>query len=42
MTNEELWEWMESCPSSKWEFLYDTGESITIGFPIQTEDEEDE
>jgi hypothetical protein len=41
MTIDELAEWVDTCPTHKWEVITMTRDFVTVTFPIE-EDEDDE
>ena len=41
MTREELFEWLEECPTHHWDITYDEYEGVSINFRVE-EEEEDE
>ena len=41
MTNEEFFEWLDTCPTHKWEVMAHDNGYVNVCFPIE-EDEEDE
>ena len=41
MTREEFFEWLNTCPTQKWEVVYDDHGFAHVSFPF-TEDDEDE
>ena len=41
MTRKEFFEWLETCPSHKWEVTTDEYEFVVVSFPT-TEEEETE
>ena len=41
MTSEEFYEWVDTCPTHKWEVIAQDNEYANVSFPIE-EDEEDE
>ena len=46
MTSEELWAWLDTCPTHKWECVELEGDYMRVIFPFddpeEDEDEEDE
>ena len=42
MTSEELWEWIETCPTSAWAAIEQTGTEIVVYFPIDDEADKEE
>jgi len=35
MNREEFYEWLDTCPTHKWEITYDDSEFISVSFPIE-------
>ena len=35
MTRHEFYEWLDTCPTHKWEITYDDSEFISVSFPIE-------
>ena len=42
MTSQEFSDWLDTCPTHKWEEVSIDDRYIRILFPIETEEEEDE
>jgi len=42
MNREEFYEWLATCPTHKWEIIYDDSEFITVSFPIEETEEGEE
>ena len=42
MTRKEFFEWLETCPSHKWNILSDSYGLISVNFTINEEEEDDE
>ena len=42
MTRQEFWEWLEECPTHKWEVSIDGINYIPITFPVSEDEEENE
>ena len=42
MTNEEFWQWMNTCPTHKWECVQHKNDYCRIIFPLDEEDDDDE
>ena len=42
MTREEFFEWLDTCPSHKWNTHLDDYGFISVGFTIDEEEEDDE
>lgn len=43
MTRHEFYEWLDTCPTHKWEITYDDSEFISVSFPIEeTKEGEDD
>ena len=40
MTRTEFFEWLDTCPTHKWEVIADDNEHVNLCFPVE-EDEED-
>jgi hypothetical protein len=40
MTREELFEWLNECPTHKWEVTYDEYGFVSINFNVEEEEEE--
>lgn len=40
MTRKEFFEWLETCPTHKWETTADEFEFVVVHFPITEDDEE--
>lgn len=41
MTREEFFEWMNTCPTHRWDIAQDEYGFVRIIFPINEEDEDD-
>jgi len=41
MTRSEFNEWMQSCPTHKWDVTHDTDDFVSVSFPLE-DDEPDE
>ena len=42
MTREEFFQWLNTCPTHKWEIVHDDSDFIRVVFPVEEdEDEED-
>ena len=39
MTREEFYEWLETCPTHKWETTADEDDFVAVSFPITEEEE---
>ena len=42
MNREEFWEWMNTCPTHKWDVLQSEGDYCRILFPLEEEDDDEE
>jgi len=42
MDRKEFFEWLETCPTHKWEPIFDERDFVAVSFPIQEEENEDE
>jgi len=42
MERDEFFEWLETCPTHKWEVTYDSTDYISVSFPVSEVEEEDE
>jgi len=42
MTRKEFWEWLDTCPTHKWEVLQDDSDHCRILFPMDEDLEEGE
>ena len=43
MNREEFYEWLDTCPTHKWEITYDDFEFVSVSFPTEeTEEGEDD
>jgi hypothetical protein len=42
MTRKELYEWLNTCPSHKWETPHESEEYVSVDFKIDIEEEDDE
>lgn len=42
MTRDELFDWLETCPTHKYNITSDEDEFITVCFPVFDADEEEE
>ena len=42
MTREELYEWLNTCPSHKWETPHESEEYVSVDLKIDEEEEDDE
>ena len=42
MTREELYEWLNECPTHKWEVITDEYEFVSINFRVVEDEEEEE
>tara|TARA_Y100000385_G_scaffold278445_1_gene326713 strand:+ start:512 stop:640 length:129 start_codon:yes stop_codon:yes gene_type:complete len=40
MDREEFFEWLETCPTHKWETTHDEHGHVVVSFPTDEEDEE--
>jgi hypothetical protein len=41
MTREEFYEWLNTCPTHKWEITADEINFVAISFPTEEEEESD-
>ena len=41
MTREEFFEWLNTCPTHKWEVTADEYEFVVVSFPTTEEEEND-
>jgi len=41
MTIHELYEWLDTCPTHKFEIVYDDSEFISVSFPIEEGDNDE-
>tara|TARA_R110002020_G_scaffold420113_2_gene629245 strand:+ start:2409 stop:2558 length:150 start_codon:yes stop_codon:yes gene_type:complete len=35
MDRQEFWEWLESCPTHKWEPIFDEYGFVAVSFPVK-------
>lgn len=40
MTNEELFKWLETCPTKEWAAVEDNKGEVTVYFPITEQEDE--
>lgn len=40
MTNEELFKWLETCPTQEWAAVEEVDEEVVVYFPIKETPEE--
>ena len=40
MTRKDFFEWLETCPTHKWEIIHDEYGHVVASFPAKEEDED--
>tara|TARA_B110000196_G_C20579410_1_gene401262 strand:- start:211 stop:333 length:123 start_codon:yes stop_codon:yes gene_type:complete len=38
MDRKEFFEWLETCPTHKWELIFDERDFVAVSFPVQEEE----
>jgi len=42
MDRKEFFEWLNTCPTHKWNITFDDHAFVTVGFSVEDDDEDDE